>query len=305
MAFIDDYSHYVTIKFLKLKSDITQKIKDYTEWIRTQSGCTVKAFRFDGGGEFMSNSLKRWLNKLGIECQASAPYSPQQHRVAERPNCTLVELMRTMLIDTKLPKFLWVEAILHAAYIRNQAMTTPLTGKTPYEAMFNRKPDISHLRLFGNNVYILDKSQNRSKLDPKVIKRTFVGYEDGPWAIRYYDANTRRILISRNYKFIEETREASEEVKLDEMVEVMEVADGDGDVVRGGAETEMRDERESETEIIGEGEVMTNQTLTKEQPPKPVEVRTSEKNTTPIPPHSHPQHTRDLIDYWKLHNLAT
>ena len=112
------------------------------EWIRTQSGQTVKAFRFDGGGEFMSNSLKRWLDKLGIERQASVPYSPQQHRVAERPNHTLVELMHAMWIDTKLPKFLWVEAILHAAYIHNQAMTTALTGKTPYEAMFNRKPDI-------------------------------------------------------------------------------------------------------------------------------------------------------------------
>ena len=122
-----------------------------------------------------------------------------------------------------------------------------------------------------------------------------MGYEDSPRAIWYYDANTCRILISCNYTFIKETREASEEVELDEMVEVMEVADGDGDVVGGGAETE----------IIREGEVMTNQTLTKEQPPKPVEVRTSEKNTTPMPPHSHPQCTHDPINYRKLYNPAT
>ena len=142
--------------------------------------------------------------------------------------------MWAMLIDTNLPKFLWAEAILHAAYIRNRVMTTALTGKTPYEAMFNRKLDILHLWPFRNDVYILDKSQNRSKLNPKAIKCTFVGYEDGPQAIQYYDANACRILISWNYKFVEEVREAREEVELDEIVDIMGIADGEGDGIEGG-----------------------------------------------------------------------
>ena len=136
-----------------------------------------------GISDIMGNILKDWLDELGIERQTSAPYSPQQHGVAERPNCTLVELMRAMLIDTKLPKFLWAKAISHMAYIQNQAMTTALTGKTPYKAMFNKKPDITHLRPFRRLAYILDESNTRSKLDPKANKRIFVGYEDGPRAI--------------------------------------------------------------------------------------------------------------------------
>ena len=65
----------------------------------------------------MGNILKEWLDEFGIEQQASAPYSLQQHGVAECPNRILVELMCTMLIDAKLPKFLWAEAVLHAAYV--------------------------------------------------------------------------------------------------------------------------------------------------------------------------------------------
>ena len=38
VAFINDYSCYVTVKFLNSKSEVTQKVKDYTEWIKTQSG---------------------------------------------------------------------------------------------------------------------------------------------------------------------------------------------------------------------------------------------------------------------------
>ena len=72
----------------------------------------------------MGNILKEWLDEYGIERQASA-HPPQQHGVAERPNCTLVELMHAMLIDAKLPKFLWAEAILHAAYVVIGKRTSP------------------------------------------------------------------------------------------------------------------------------------------------------------------------------------
>ena len=76
----------------------------------------------------MSKSLKGLLYRLGIERQASAPYSPQQHGTAECPNHILVELMHVMLIDSKLPKFLWVEAVLHTADVQHQTQHFPLTS---------------------------------------------------------------------------------------------------------------------------------------------------------------------------------
>ena len=75
-------------------------------------------------------------------------------------------------------------------------MTTALTGKTPFEAMFGKKPEISHLHPFGSTVYVLNESQTRSKLDPKAVKCIFVGYEDGPHAIRYFNVATHQVSIS-------------------------------------------------------------------------------------------------------------
>ena len=40
-----------------------------------------------------------------------------------------------------------------------------------------------------------------SKLDPRAEKHIFVGYADGPKAIRYYDRKTHRVKISRNFLF--------------------------------------------------------------------------------------------------------
>jgi hypothetical protein len=117
-----------------------------------------------------------------------------------------------MIIAKGLPTRLWAEAVSHAAYIRNRAPTRALEGKTPHEAWTGEKPDITHLQEFGCPVYILDEG-DRSKLAPKSEKMIFVGFEDGPKAVRYYKPETQKVLVSRNYKFINlpETSEVTTE----------------------------------------------------------------------------------------------
>ena len=75
---------------------------------------------------------------------------------------------------------------------------------------------MAHLREFGCNVWILDKSNNRSKLDPKSKKMVFVGFMDGLKLVCYYEARTRKIKVSRNFAFNEneEPKEWTEPVDL-------------------------------------------------------------------------------------------
>ena len=117
-------------------------------------------------------------------------------------NRTLVELARAMITARSLPEFLWEYAILHAAYIRNRCYTKTLSI-TPYEIWFKRKPNISHLREFGAPVWVLLQGQKQQrKMLPKSKQHYYVGYEDGPKAIKYYSAETRKVLISRNFHFL-------------------------------------------------------------------------------------------------------
>ncbi|KAH8984087.1 hypothetical protein EDB86DRAFT_3084789 [Lactarius hatsudake] len=44
---------------------------------------------------------------------------------------------------------------------------------------------------------------------PKSQRRAYVGYEDGPQAVQYYNTETRKILTSQNYHFLELTQETS------------------------------------------------------------------------------------------------
>ena len=115
-------------------------------------------------------------------------------------NRTLAELARAMIFSTKTPTFLWPEATTHTAYLRNRTHTWALESKTPLEVWCGCKPDVSHLQEFGSPVWILTEGQ-LSKFQPRSKEHTFMGFVDGPKAIKYYDASTRQVHISRNFRF--------------------------------------------------------------------------------------------------------
>ena len=154
ISLLDDKTRRVRIRFLKTKDEAAQAVKDYITYLKAQ-GKSPKALRFDHGKEYVNNDLLSWCQQQGLEVQPTAPYSPSQNSVAECLNCTLAELTCAMLIGWDVPKFLWEYAIQHTAYLHERTPTYPLKGKMPYEAWYNRKPNVAHLQEFGAPVWIL------------------------------------------------------------------------------------------------------------------------------------------------------
>ncbi|KAI0995437.1 hypothetical protein K3495_g12742 [Podosphaera aphanis] len=199
ILFIDDHTRHTTVKLMKDKASVKQQLMNYCSFIHTQYDRWPKEIRSDNAAEY--EGTRSWLEERGIRLNPSAPHSPQQNGVSERMNRTLLELARAMIIEKQLPEFLWGEAVLHASWIRNRSPTKVLDGKTPMEALSGNRPDLSSAQEFGEDVYIFEEL-SRAKIQPKARKCRFTGFEEGPKAIRYYDATTRRIKVSRNYNFM-------------------------------------------------------------------------------------------------------
>lgn len=70
------------------------------------------------------------------------PKSPEQNGVAERINRTLVETVRSMLVDTVLPQKLWAEALSTAVYLHNRSPMKAVKRKTPFESWTGKKPTV-------------------------------------------------------------------------------------------------------------------------------------------------------------------
>ena len=133
----------------------------------------------------------------------TAPYSPSQNGVAECMNRTLVELVRAMLTDSKLPEFLWEPAVTHATYVRNLSYTKYILKATPYQLWHGHKPDVSHLHEFGAPIWILAQGQRvLQKMLPKSQCRAYIRYNEGSKVVKYYNAMMRNILTSCNYCFL-------------------------------------------------------------------------------------------------------
>ena len=202
IVLVDDASRMITVDFLKGKNEAAQQVKNYLTHLKVH-GRNPKYIRVDRGKEFINDVLNSWCGQQGIEIQMTAPYSPSQNGVAERANRTLVELARAMIRGQKMPEFLWEQAVAHAAYLRNRAYTTTIKEKTPYEVWYKRKPNVAHLREFGAPVWILLQGQHvERKILPKSKRQLYVGHDDGSKSVKYYNAETRKILTSRNFRFL-------------------------------------------------------------------------------------------------------
>ena len=76
------------------------------------------------------------------------PASPDQNGVAERRNRTLIDMIRSMKSNTKLPQYLWSEALRTTVYILNR-VPTKVVPKTPFELFKGWKPSLRHIRIWG------------------------------------------------------------------------------------------------------------------------------------------------------------
>ncbi len=115
---------------LKSKDQVFQKFMEWKALVENSSGRKLKTLRTDNGGEYTSREFTAYLKKEGVRHEFTVPKTPQQNGVAERMNRTLVEMVRSMLSDSKLQKNFWAEALLTAVYLRNRSPTTAVERDT-------------------------------------------------------------------------------------------------------------------------------------------------------------------------------
>nr|GEW16881.1 putative ribonuclease H-like domain-containing protein [Tanacetum cinerariifolium] len=107
---------FTWVKFLRLKDETLEFVIKFMKQIQVILNKTVRYIRTDNGTKFVNQVLTEYYEGVGIFHQKSVPRTPQQNDVVKRQNRTLVEVVRTMLIFSKAPMFLWAEAITTACY---------------------------------------------------------------------------------------------------------------------------------------------------------------------------------------------
>ncbi|GJX45748.1 retrovirus-related pol polyprotein from transposon TNT 1-94 [Tanacetum coccineum] len=164
LVIVDDYSRFTWVKFLASKDEAPEFIIKFLKTIQVRLNAAVRNIRADNGTEIVNQTLRDYYEQVGISHETSVAQTPQQNGVVERRNRTLVEAARTMLIYVRAPLFLWAEAVAITCYTQNRSIIRRQHGKTPYEILHDRKPDLSYLHVFGSLCYPNNDSENLGKL---------------------------------------------------------------------------------------------------------------------------------------------
>lgn len=198
MSFVDDYSGAAKVYLLKSKADTVVAAERFIASMSPYG--TVKRLRTDNGTEFTSESFKSLLVRNHIKQELSAPYSPHQNGTVERFWRTLSETARCLILESKLPKELWTNAVKAAAKIRNRCYN-PRTGKTPIELLTGQKPNLSNMHTFGTVCFAY--LQNK-KFDARCVRGIFVGYDEkSPAYFLYFLPEKQEVKKVRCVRFTE------------------------------------------------------------------------------------------------------
>jgi hypothetical protein len=100
-----------------------------------------------------------------------------------------------------------------------------LEFKTPYQALYNIKPDIINIKVFGLIVYYKNKATGLKKLDPRARKAILLGFGNNLY--RLYDIDSKRLTWARDVKILENqfynfnTKEADLEVNEESLIDLI------------------------------------------------------------------------------------
>lgn len=206
LCFIDDYSRKGWVYLLKNKSDAFTEFKTFKKMVETETGKVIKGLRTDRGGEYTSLEFSDYCKEHGIRRQLTTSYTPQQNGIAERKNRTVMNMVRSMFSNKKMPKILWPKAVKWTFYVLNRCPTIAVKNVTPQEAWSGMKPSVEHFRVWGCIVHVHIPDQKRSKLDDKSTPCVLLGYSEESKAYRLYNPKTKKMMTSRDVVF-EETKE--------------------------------------------------------------------------------------------------
>ncbi|KAL0443938.1 UNVERIFIED_CONTAM: hypothetical protein Slati_2116500, partial [Sesamum latifolium] len=161
--------------FCKKKGHIKKDCPKFKIWLEKKDRGGEYFGRYTEGGQ-APGLFAKFLAEQGIVAQYTMPGSSDQNGVTERRNQTLLDMVRSMMASSKLPKSLWIEALKTTVYILKRVPTK--------------------VRVYN---------PQEKKLDPRTISGYFVGYAERSKGYRFYcPSNSTRIVESRNAKFLED-----------------------------------------------------------------------------------------------------
>lgn len=201
VSFIDDYSKVAKVYVMKSKVEVCDCLIEYVNECENLTGKRVKFLRCDNGKEYLNSKIYSFAKEKGIVIENCPAYVHELNGTAERFNRTIMNMSRCLLAEANVHKKYWPEIVCAATYLKNRTLANTIEKKTPYEIFFEKKPDVSNLRLYGSKVFVRKPEQKRtSKWDKKADMGILIGYSN----VGYRVLLNGRVIVAKHVDIVEE-----------------------------------------------------------------------------------------------------
>ncbi|OMO52806.1 Integrase, catalytic core [Corchorus capsularis] len=178
----------ITIPFEE-KSEAFACFKSFKVLVEKEASCPIKVLRTDRGGEYTSDEFAIFCDTHGIKRQLTTAYTPKHNGVCERKNRAILNMVRTFLRRSGVPKTFLLEAVNWSIHILNRSPTLAVQNITSEEAWYKMRPNVYHFRIFGCIAFAHIPDTKRKKLDDKVQNSSPIFQLDVKSAFLHGDLN--------------------------------------------------------------------------------------------------------------------
>lgn len=177
VCFSDDASRLVSAYMMAQKRDTLPKFVLLQGMAEAHTVQRICALRSDNGAEYVSAAFLAHLYSHSIRDELTVLSIPQQNRVAERFNRTVMAPCLAMMLRETSPKRFWSVALSRAVYTRIRVTSRSLSPHTyPFQLWHGNHPNLSHLRTFGSTLWYPLPPSTLSTLNPRSSSAILLGY---------------------------------------------------------------------------------------------------------------------------------
>jgi Reverse transcriptase (RNA-dependent DNA polymerase)/gag-polypeptide of LTR copia-type/GAG-pre-integrase domain len=197
VLFIDDYTCFTWIYFMKSKDELMHVFSLFKSQIENLLNASIKILRSDGGTEY--KPIARLFPS--IVHQTTCPYIPQQNGVSERKHRHIIELALANMIHASIPERFWDDVFASVVYLINRLPPSCDTS-SPFLKLFKKSPDYLFLRVLGCLCFPYIRPYNDHKLQARSKPCVFLGYSSQKgYKCLHIDSN--KLFVSRHVVFDE------------------------------------------------------------------------------------------------------
>ena len=140
------------------------------------------------------------LATFGVKHSHPCPHTHEQQGNVEIKHRHIVEMGLTLLAWASMPSKFWEQAFETVVYLINRLPTPVLKNRSPYQALYHQKPDLTH---FGSECFPYTCPYNNHKPELRSKSCIVLGYSLSHKGYKCFHLETGRTFISRHVIFNE------------------------------------------------------------------------------------------------------